>query len=172
MSTKKWSSKSSGLGKEITFIKLKECDEDTVLIEDGLYAGSFVGGKYKSTTHLFDEDGKRYGFSGNQLNYLVDEEELEIGDNVRVVYLGKQEVKEGKNKGDMAHTFELFVCREESVEEEEVLVEKVVEAPKKKEVKAVKKTDKITAKKKDESKKVVAVVDEDEDEDLSELFGA
>ena len=91
-----------------TYTKYKECTPGQILINDGIYKKSEIGG-YDKLNHIFGvEGGEAVLNSANKLNYLV-ENFLTPGMKCRVVYVGKFIVTKGKYQGKEAHDFELFV---------------------------------------------------------------
>lgn len=100
----------SGNGGGITFIRPSQLEEPGLLVE-GIYTGAIPNSfdDTKSDYKFETEDGRTVVInSAGQLAYQM--KSVEVGTLVRVEYMGKQEMKKGKNKGKKAHSFEVLVA--------------------------------------------------------------
>lgn len=98
----------------ITFIRPSQLEAPGLLVE-GIYIGALPNSfdDSKSDYKFETADGKTVVInSAGQLAYQM--KSVEVGSLVRVEYLGKQEMKKGKNKGKKAHAFEVLVAEDEA----------------------------------------------------------
>ena len=85
---------------DIKYLKLKEQQEGSVLIQDGSIS-DFKKGEYGFTWIISDTDGtKGIGESG-QMKYFRESGTVHIGSKVRMTYNGKVDLKGGKTAHDI-----------------------------------------------------------------------
>jgi len=91
------------------YYKYKECKKGDVLVEEGEYLGT-TPNKYGKVNYEFKPaDGSdiiSLNYSG-QLDWVI-ENNVRIGDTVRVVYNGKILLEKGMYKGKESNQFEIF----------------------------------------------------------------
>lgn len=98
----------------ITFIRPSQLTDPELLVE-GIYIGALPNNfdDSKSDYKFETADGKTVVInSAGQLAYQM--KKVEVGSLVRVEYLGKTEMKKGKNKGKKAHSFEVLIADDEA----------------------------------------------------------
>ena len=105
-------------GSSAHYPKLNEATEGEVLVEKGKYVDTSVSEKFGSNAHIFEvtefqaENSKgetgsytRIGLSAGQVSKAM--EKCNFGDWVKIVYMGKKAIQNGKWKGQEAHTFQI-----------------------------------------------------------------
>jgi len=104
------------------YFRYKECKKGQVLIKEGLYIGDSPN-QFGRDNHDFKEkDGTVVSLNASgQLDYIL-QNNVQIGDTVKVVYQGTSTLEKGRYKNKEAHNFDVFVKpgkRAESVAEVE-----------------------------------------------------
>lgn len=90
----------------VKFYDFSTLPASTVVVENGVYIGAKKSIQFDNNTHFFREQaGSKVGLSGGQLDWLVDEGELVVGQRYRVTFGGKKQLETGKYKGKEANTF-------------------------------------------------------------------
>jgi len=91
------------------YFRYKECKKGQVLIKEGLYIGDSPN-QFGRDNHDFKEkDGTVVSLNASgQLDYIL-QNNVKIGDTVKVVYQGTSTLEKGRYKNKEAHNFEVFV---------------------------------------------------------------
>lgn len=88
------------------YFDFKTTKAGTVLVQNGVYVGAKEG-NFGLTHYFRDKEGakEKVGISGGQLNYLVENGEIEEGCSYRVTFDGKDLLQSGPYKGKEVNKF-------------------------------------------------------------------
>lgn len=102
-----------------TYFKLKETKPGTVLIHRGVLKKEDISQRYGNRQFYFYDhhDGKLKCLSGGSLNYIIDLHNIDGSMELKVTYLGMEQVENGKFAGNDAHQFEVELLNEEASSE-------------------------------------------------------
>lgn len=93
-----------------TYFKPNDSAPNTVVVEDGVYNGSATGGQYNTTTHFFLINNGAEAIGVNEtgkLKMLIGRANLERGQRARLIYLGKDRIKQGPREGSPVYDWDL-----------------------------------------------------------------